>query len=185
MYDEMGVGHDGNGLDAAALLNNNSGRPLLVSGKGATQGADGHILVPLEVRLPAREKEMSQSKSENKTLRGVGQGRDAGFRRSHPGAAGGGPCCDIHITSCRNLQESFAAKTSCHAAAAPGVGQGRDAGRGRPHPGAAECGPSSSMTEIFQWRTWRQARARATASWVPLDTRASESWLSVSVQTSL
>ncbi len=49
MYDEMGVGHDGDGLDSSALLTNNSGRPLLVSGKGATQTASGHIRVPLEV----------------------------------------------------------------------------------------------------------------------------------------
>lgn len=49
MYDEMGVGHDGDGLDAAALLTNNSGRPLLVSGKGAANSAAGHVLVPLEV----------------------------------------------------------------------------------------------------------------------------------------
>lgn len=51
MYDEMGVGQDGDGLDSAALLSNNSGRPLLVSGKGAKNSSAGHVLVPLEVGL--------------------------------------------------------------------------------------------------------------------------------------
>ena len=49
LYDEMGVGADGDGLDAAALLSNNSGRPLLVSAKGAANAAAGHVVVPLEV----------------------------------------------------------------------------------------------------------------------------------------
>lgn len=49
LYDEMGLGAEGDGLDAAALLSNNSGRPLLVSAKGASNAAAGHVVVPLEV----------------------------------------------------------------------------------------------------------------------------------------